>query len=401
MRKKMSRLTAVAAGLALFLGVFSGMGITSEAADHTTGTEDSPAGAYISKQLDMAEGITTPNATFTFEFEAVSVDGITSERPPAIADKSISYTSSDTKAPDSGRLVSIKKLSGNVLEGITFPHAGVYRYNVTEKSNTYTLPKPNEQEMIYSQGSFTMDVYVANNAAGTGVYVQYVYVNRVTNDAGEPDSGKVDPGEDLDGNEFTFTNVYKERGSSEEPDPDPDPMPSLEISKTVTGQYGDKTTKEFSFTLNLQRAATADADETYTAQVMNASGSEEGDPITVTPGTPVEFKLKHGYKLIFAELPAGTRYTLTETGEENYTASASIIENGATPVNLNGTIGEDLATGDRLVGGEANSAAYTNNNDGSTITGILTDSLPFILMIAAAAGILALLTVLKRRLSIR
>ncbi|MDD3369873.1 MAG: hypothetical protein PHP50_13505 [Lachnospiraceae bacterium] len=396
--KKMKSLFTKVLGMAMALGLVMGTGVPVMAAGEVMeGTEAAPADAYLTKELQVAEGVTVPSATFSFKFEQVREDGgAPTAEMPAITDKNISYTNADTAVPDASGLKKIKKISGKILDGVTFTHAGEYEYKVTEVQTItgHTLDADNET-MQFSKAEYKMRVIVNNKADGSGVYVKYVVVDRVLNDAGTAEAAKVNPGDEVTANTFMFTNVFTREGSLL------DGKNPLEINKTVTGAAGDKT-KEFDFSLTLTKSPTESATVTeYPAVITRADGTTEN--VTVPVGAAFTFKLKHGDTLSFGNtttypgtLPAGTRYTVTETGVNGYTTSAKVKENGGTETTI-----DNVTVTNKLVGDHENYAKYTNDKSVTPPTGIIINNLPFILLIGFAMGAFALFIVAKRRRSMR
>lgn len=94
-------------------------------------------------------------------------------------------------------------------------------------------------------------------------------------------------------------------------------MYSISVTKTVRGNHGDKT-KEFDFVLKL---TAGDGIELPTT-IEYKKGKENGK-INLTNGEAA-FKLAHGEKITFKDLPAGIGYEVTESGAENdgYTVSS-------------------------------------------------------------------------------
>ena len=92
---------------------------------------------------------------------------------------------------------------------------------------------------------------------------------------------------------------------------------NLTVSKTVTVPAGFTidTNKAFTFTVTL----TDKNDEPLTGSYAY-SGSYTG---TLTNGGT--FTLKHGESITIAKLPAGAKYTITETAEDGYTAAQPVI----------------------------------------------------------------------------
>lgn len=94
-------------------------------------------------------------------------------------------------------------------------------------------------------------------------------------------------------------------------------MYSISVTKTVRGNQGDKT-KEFDFVLKL---TAGDGIELPTT--IEYKKGKESEKIDLTNGEAV-FKLAHGEKISFKDLPIGIGYEVTESGAENdgYTVSS-------------------------------------------------------------------------------
>ncbi|MGL5514617.1 MAG: Spy0128 family protein, partial [Sporomusa sp.] len=152
--------------LALLLCFGSAMPVLA-AGTPSTGTETSPADASIKKVLEMPEGTNVPTATFTFVLTAKSVDGNTDGTSlatmPAITGPTVSISASDTSTTSNG-VTTISKETGAFLKNVTFPHAGIYIYTVTEQSGTYATGTG--EIMTYSGASYDIEVYVDNGDSG-------------------------------------------------------------------------------------------------------------------------------------------------------------------------------------------------------------------------------------------
>lgn len=331
MRMKKKLVKTLLAGI-MAVSLFASTGTAKKVS-----AQGSQTTASITKNLEMAEGVTTPNNTFTFKVTKVTQDA------PDISAKTITYTSGDTRNATDGK-ITITKSTENLLNGVTFPHAGVYEYTITEEGTDAT-----GYGMKYDHSSYTLKVYVANGTNGPEISDVKV----------EKDGTK------LDSTKMTFNNTYTKKGNDGGDN-------SLEIRKVVAGNYGDKT-KEFTFNITIRKAATEDR-TTYTGKV----GERE---YTFTTGQSQEVKLKDGQKLVFEDLPAGTTYSVTEIGTEGYTPTAAVVENGTDRTQNSGK-GESITVSNKLVGENANSTTVTNTYDDGSITptGILIQNLPFILL---------------------
>lgn len=206
---------------------------------------------------------------------------------------------------------------------------------------------------------------------------------------------------------LTFTNTYIKNNIATDPT---DPI--LSISKTVDGAYGNRE-MYFAFNLTVNRAALVAEGTKYKVYVMEGTTAVTSAENTaaeiktdgegrkyfeVTADTATAINLKHGQKLAFVDTHVGTTYTMTEVGKADYKPSVSIIANGAAAVVINDKdFGDSLSTGARLIGENANSAAFTNTYKEVTPTGISLNNLPFIMMIALAGILLVVYVVVRYR----
>ena len=116
-------------------------------------------------------------------------------------------------------------------------------------------------------------------------------------------------------NGFTITNTKKTNPPAPEPQTK---VGNLTVSKTVTGNAAD-TTRDFSFTVTLASKLNG----TYGGMVF-ADGV-------------ASFTLRHGQSATATGLPAGTAYTITETGTDGYTVTV----NGTASATVTGIIEAD------------------------------------------------------------
>ena len=396
------------------LSVFRGVPTFADDNDVATAkaTGETSAKVSINKVLNIAEGITTPEATFTFTFTPKT--GTSSNGAPyetisdsngKIAAKNVVYSKSDLLQPNQ---TSIKKDTGNIFESVTYTHAGEYVYTVAETQNVgWAQILKNSvaiDSMTYDNRSYEMHVIVKNKQS-SGVYISSVYFKLVSTSS----TAKVKPSEKGELYKYDlFVNTYRKNAGKitnpNEPTPNK-PKPenfnpgakSLVIKKLVEGDSADKT-KDFTFKLTFTKASTDDQG-TFVGQVGSTSYTfENGKEKTIT--------LHHDQSLVFDNLPAGTRYKLVESGSQGYKATASYNENGVIR-NQTGTASADFTQTSILVGEKTNDNTITNSlrkvNKNTitnsvqdvTPTGLLIDNLPFILMIGL--GLAGFVVLSKKR----
>lgn len=384
------------------LSVFRGVPTFADDNDVATAkaTGETSAKVSINKVLNIAEGITTPEATFTFTFTPKT--GTSSNGAPyetisdsngKIAAKNVVYSKSDLLQPNQ---TSIKKDTGNIFESVTYTHAGEYVYTVAETQNVgWAQILKNSvpiDSMTYDNRSYEMHVIVKNKQS-SGVYISSVYFKLVSTSS----TAKVKPSEKGELYKYDlFVNTYRKNAGKitnpNEPTPNK-PKPenfnpgakSLVIKKLVEGDSADKT-KDFTFKLTFTKASTDDQG-TFVGQVGSTSYTfENGKEKTIT--------LHHDQSLVFDNLPAGTRYKLVESGSQGYKATASYKENGVIR-NQTGTASADFTQTSILVGEKTNDNTITNSLPNVTPTGLLIDNLPFILMIGL--GLAGFVVLSKKR----
>ena len=384
------------------LSVFRGVPTFADDNDVATAkaTGETSAKVSINKVLNIAEGITTPEATFTFTFTPKT--GTSSNGAPyetisdsngKIAAKNVVYSKSDLLQPNQ---TSIKKDTGNIFESVTYTHAGEYVYTVAETQNVgWAQILKNSvpiDSMTYDNRSYEMHVIVKNKQS-SGVYISSVYFKLVSTSS----TAKVKPSEKGELYKYDlFVNTYRKNAGKitnpNEPTPNK-PKPenfnpgakSLVIKKLVEGDSADKT-KDFTFKLTFTKASTDDQG-TFVGQVGSTSYTfENGKEKTIT--------LHHDQSLVFDNLPAGTRYKLVESGSQGYKATASYNENGVIR-NQMGTASADFTQTSILVGEKTNDNTITNSLPNVTPTGLLIDNLPFILMIGL--GLAGFVVLSKKR----
>ena len=384
------------------LSVFRGVPTFADDNDVATAKANGETSAKVSinKVLNIAEGITTPEATFTFTFTPKT--GTSSNGAPyetidssngQITDKNVSYSGTDVLATGQ---TSIKKDTGDIFREVNYTHAGEYVYTVAEKQNVgWKVIQKNGSPidfMTYDNRNYEMHVIVKNKTTG-GTYISSVYFKQVSPSV----NGKVKPSES--GTTYKYdlvTNIYRKNAGKitdpNEPNPnkpnvskvDPNAK-SLVIKKVVSGATADKS-KDFTFKLTFTKAST-ETSQSITGKIGETSK-------TFVYGQETTITLRHDQSLVFDTIPAGTRYKLVETGSQGYTASAAYKENGASK-NQAGTVSTNFTQDSILIGEKPNDNTITNSLPDVTPTGLLIDNLPFILMIGL--GLAGFVVLSKKR----
>lgn len=261
------------------------------------------------KKVYAQEGGTAPAATFTFTAApAGSGDGATGDGP--------ALTISQVQATGAGNYTA------KITPDAEFPTVGKYYYNVSETQG-------NVAGITYDPSALYLMVLVTNGDNGL-VPSYYLYTNN-----------------DMLAKQDTFTNTYK--------------AGTLKVSKTVTGNLGDKT-KYFDFTVTL----TGEKDKTYGESYAVTGGSPDAhNPTSIKIGEETTFRLKDGDTISIANLPYNVGYKVTETAVDGYTTTVGNVET-------------NVAEGTILAAEQT--AAFTNDRGGQIDTGVTTESLPYVVL---------------------
>jgi hypothetical protein len=405
-RKPVRTLLMFALALALCFGSFG-------AAFAANGTEGDPAKATIAKVLKVPQGTSLPadGFTFTFDFTAVSVDGVaaTTDNMPAVASKTVKIAASDSGTDDSG-VTTYKKESTDIFDGVAFPHSGIYVYDVAEQqSGAFTATSGWTENMTYSQAKYTVTAVVKQGTTNKFIESIFVAIDVVDNPT-QTVGTKVEP--TPGDSKMTFTNAYVKTKTGNDPRTDS----TFSIGTTTAGDYADMTLY-FPLEVTVTKSELeAGASPKYRAYVVDTSDNTVvsdddgiglqktasdtyGDYYDLPSGTVTSLNLKHGQKLAFVGVPVGTAWIANDVlGNDapyvNYTASGTA--NGVT-LTSSVNAGESLSTGNQLVTEAAGGAAFTNTYNMTTPTGIILNNLPAIGLIVLALAALAVFIVARSR----
>ena len=375
MNKMFKKVLAVVAAGAMTMG----MAMPTFAAEGGKVTE-----AYVSKTYNTEVG-----KAEKFSFTATQVKAgtgiITTAANVTIPD--ISFTAEQTGTTKQRAKVNFP----------TFTEAGEYEYTVTETQTADPAVADGEHEkMIMSKAEYTMDVYVTENTEGNLV-IDNIIVKKMKDDKGDDAQGtKVTDIGDTDTNGFNFTNTYvQEAGTGTNPttpDPDYTNYGSLNVSKTIDANGGTAdTAKQFDFTATFKFPAGTDA-----ATLGGVKGN--GATITIGQDGTYSFKLKTTESMKFTGVPVGTEIAVTESGTANYKGSAAVVINGTTQDTVTATkYGEEIKVSDKSLGQKKNTVDVTNTYNYVPTTGIIMNTLPYVLMIALCGVALIAFVGFKRR----
>lgn len=369
--KKMLAIVAAGAmtmGLAMPTSVFAAPG-------------DQTSEAYISKTFNTEVG---KDESFSFKAEQNTTDDGLIHTAAAVTIPDISFTDKKT-----GTTTKREK-----VEFATWPEAGKYEYTVTETAATPAITDEEHQKMIMSKAVYTMDVYVSN--AGNGLEISNIIVNKKKDDKGKQETGKVNIG-NTDENGFKFTNTYvQEAGTGTDPtkpDPTYNTDGSLNVTKAIDANGGTtvETDREFNFTATF--AFPTGTDATTLGGVKDANGND----ITIEQDGTYTFKLKANKNMKFTGVPVGTQISVVESATPNYKGSAESVFNGQKQTKKEAGKYNEAITVSGKLGQNQNKVAVTNTYNYVPATGIIMNTLPYVLMIALCGAALIAFVAFKRR----
>ena len=364
-------------------------------------TDTTTKGAYITKVFNTE---VAKDVNFTFKAEqqknGAGVDNLVGTDAPVTIDDA-KFTTEDGTGTITKRWA------------VTFPayeEAGKYSYKVTETGNSLNLDDQGDKEkMLMSKAEYLMDVYVSNTATG-GYEISNIIVSKTKNDKGAADSttGKVDISDGVN-NGFKFENTYvQEAGTGTTPsNPTPDPNytenGSLKISKNVIGNessdtsFAASTSDEFNFTVNFVFPAGTDKNTLGGVKV-------DGTDVTINGNGDATLILKHNDAKKFTGVPVGTKIIVTEAAKANYKGSAAVVINNENKAPVVATkFNEDIKVWDKdantgyKLGQTKNAVDVTNKFNNVPTTGIIMNTLPYVLMIALCGAALIAFVAFKRR----
>lgn len=320
----------------------------------TTGGElTDGASVPISKTVKVAEGITFNETITITATQTTNADGTTA--PEQVAD--ITGTIAVTQAAKTTAATGALDFSG-----LTKP--GEYTFLVKETAAT------EESGGTWSEkddSTYYLQVLVKANGEK-----QYAI----------SEDGEFDETGDKKTDKAAFENTYVKEAD-------------LEVTKTVVNpEYVDADALyEFTVTFTAPETGEIPAEGFVISSATKAFTDATGETPVVANTTKVanngKVYLKDGGSFKITGLPAGVTYSVTEAAVDNVT----------TTVTLDGTSSTNGASS--VLDEEGDVVAFTNTYKQITITGVIMNVLPFVMMIAIAGAAAAMYVVSRRRKAAR
>lgn len=301
----------------------------------------------ISKTYEAPNGGVSPAETFNFTIEATSV-----------AEAAETVTVANMPVP-------------TIAAGVTYAAGDAGKDGAKTKDITVTLPTNYSSVGIYT---YTIKETAGNTAGVTYRSEDIILKVTVIEENGQKRVAAVHTENPID---VSNANGKKSSGIENKYE-----AGTLAVKKTVTGNLGDKQ-KEF----NVKVTFNAPAGKTVKEAI---SYVEDGTTKTIDAGNgwtgskEVTLTLKHDETVTFTNIPYGVTYTVVEddyTSEKYDAASYNFSDTG------------------KKIDSASDTVEITNNKSGEVDTGVVLDSLPYVMILAVAAfGCVAL--VMKKRYTV-
>lgn len=306
----------------------------------------------LTKEVTTDGNTHAPNTAFSFTIEeggASTFEGAVVSA--GVAGGLILDTANDFSfAPEADTSASYTKTGKIKVDATKFTEPGVYHYLVTETQGNYN-------GITYDVTPRHVYVYVVNGT--DGYEVQAVKVVK---------DGEKDKADNL-----KIVNSY---GDGTTPDDD---VHDFIIKKTVTGNQGNKN-KEFDFTVTIDGD---DTDKAGKEKYKAVKTPKTGDPIImhITDEEAATFTLMDGETLHIYGLSENDEYTVTEAdySTEGYTTSVK-DKNAKGKLEADGVVVE-----------------FINDKNVGPATGVAMTFAPYVLLVAAAGGLGAVVLGKKKR----
>lgn len=343
---------------------------------------------------DSAEGAKSPTETFRFE----SADTTPQENQATL------YAVSCTKYNSAANLDQITKLGElpagqadsipDAAKAITIGSVTYAEGNLSKTTDAASAPVTQPVAVAVTADSYQSVGYYyyefrekAGNTAGV-TYAADTCAVRVTvvND----DSGALK----IDSVRLYKVNADGSLGDKAENVTNEYAAGSLSISKTVTGNMGDRN-KEFDVTVSF---TAPDGTEIHAPIAISTSAGITGNPTEAVidaakTGATASVKVKDGTTVVFSNIPKGVTYQVKETQADGYhTPKYNGTESAG---GKSGTI-TDTAAGAGTVG-MTQSVEIENKRETTIDTGIFLSDLPYVFVLAGIAAAALLFFAGKKR----
>lgn len=337
--------------------------IDAEAGRHTVGEENYAVDGY--DVVAKVNGNDLPaNGTTPVTVEAADINVTLVKKYPSCSEQDFLVKATDTQETifvvalhtqqqDTNLVISQNPLSASVREALKNQLTSVLKSGDWNNSKTafYSIADHGDKFVIantiitYDESTSKIHIGATSNwtKAATLTWTK---------------TGGVNP-------EVTITNNYTSNRAD------------LTVTKTVTGNMADLE-EEFTFQMSIE--GTYDPEK-----ITYKKGTDEGKLSQLPNNT---FTLGNGESIVFSGIPAGAEVRVTETGAEDYKTTVDVSNTPtAEAVVLAAETGSgDTKTGTVTISATAQTIAFTNTKEIPVNTGVILDTLPYVLMLIAVGG---------------
>ena len=167
---------------------------------------------------------------------------------------------------------------------------------------------------------------------------------------------------------------------------------SLNVTKTIVANGGTlDADKEFDFTATFNFPTGTDAN------TLGGVKDADENKITINEDGTYTFKLKANKNMKFTGVPVGTKISVVEFATPNYKGSAESVFNGLSQTKVEASKYNEAITVENTLGQKQNKVDVTNTYNYVPTTGIIMNTLPYVLMIALCGAALMAFVAFKRR----
>ena len=294
-------------------------------------------------------GTTSPAETFSFSVVKTSVShaaaGVTTEDMPNIAVGGVAFV--EGEAAQGGTMV--KPMTITLPPVDDFPSVGIYTYTIQPQAGTTA-------GVTYYAENIRLVITVIEAEDGQR------RIAAIHTESGEP--GDTTKSDDI---EYTYS------------------AGSLAVKKLVTGNLGDRD-KEFNVTVTFTAPANKEVKSviSYTDGTTKTIETSAWTEKNGSKQAEVTIALKHDETVTFTNIPYDVTY---EVVEADYTSEANGKYDAAK---------YDFTDTAKKVDSESDTVTITNNKGTTVDTGVVLDSLPYVLLIAVAVVGVVAFTAKKR-----
>ena len=339
------------------------MGMVAFAADDDLPTEEPPAG-------DTPAISTTATATLKKVYKKATPSTAEDEDPVIVPNETLSFSAtSDTPNAPALTFTTVQvaetdsvsaEYAITVTADTTDVPYGVYEYTITEDTPT-TLSQGED----YSAEEIEVKLYVFSTQDPV---ISLTTLNTVTTD-------------DEEDKQDTFTNAYN--------------VGDLTVTKQIEGNLADPNVA-FEITVTFTAANTVNNTISYTE-----AGEEKSITTGWTGNKSVTLNLVGGAPAVFTNIPEGVTYTVVENSryqvnkdkpseendpEKGYTVTYANSDNDTTETGVGS-----------IEAGDADTVTITNKKEAGIETGVILDSLPYILVMGIVLAGAAIMMIRRRK----